>query len=195
MRRRYLVGVVLGALLVAMLAAVPSASAATPGSYIVVLKSSASPDRLARAHAGRYRAKVGFVYRHALKGYSASLEAADATRLRSDPDVAAVVADQTFHVSAQTLPTGIDRVDGELSSTVSGNGSGAVNADIAVIDTGIDTDHPDLNVVGGVNCVGGSSYNDDNGHGTHVAGIAAARDNDLGVVGVAPGARLWRSRC
>jgi subtilisin family serine protease len=46
-------------------------------------------------------------------------------------------------------------------------------------------------VVGGVNCLGGSSFNDDNGHGTHVAGIAAARDDTDGVVGVAPGARLW----
>ena len=38
---------------------------------------------------------------------------------------------------------------------------------------------------------GTSSANDDNGHGTHVAGIAAAKDNSIGVVGVAPGARLW----
>src|SRR2546428_234654 len=55
--------------------------------------------------------------------------------------------------------------------------------------------HRDLNVVGGVNCVpGGSSFNDLNGHGTHVSGIAAAKDNHTGVVGVAPGARLWAVR-
>jgi hypothetical protein len=72
---------------------------------------------------------------------------------------------------------------------VSGNGSGSVNVDIAIIDTGIDTAHPDLNVVGGVNCSTGRSYNDGNGHGSHVAGTAAARDNTVGVVGVAPGAR------
>jgi subtilisin len=106
--------------------------------------------------------------------------------------VAAVVVDQTFRVSAQTLPTGINRVDGELSSTVSGNGSGVVNVDIAVIDTGIDLDHPDLDAQHGKNCVSpGAQAEDDNGHGTHVAGTAAARDNGIGVVGVAPGARVW----
>jgi subtilisin family serine protease len=81
-----------------------------------------------------------------------------------------------------------------LSGTVSGNGGGAVDVDIAVIDTGIDVHHPDLNVVGGVNCSTGTSYDDANGHGTHVAGIAAAQDNGIGVVGVAPGARLWAVR-
>jgi subtilisin family serine protease len=111
--------------------------------------------------------------------------------LKADPNVAAVAPDLPVHATAQTLPTGIDRIDGELSSTQSGNGSGDVNVDIAIIDTGISTSHPELNVVGGTNCVGGSSFNDDNGHGSHVAGIAAARDNAAGVVGVAPGARLW----
>ena len=90
------------------------------------------------------------------------------------------------------LPRGVNRVDGDLSSTLSGNGAGSVNADIAIIDTGIRFDHPDLNVYAQKTFVSGtSSANDDNGHGTHVAGIAAAKDNSIGVVGVAPGARLW----
>jgi subtilisin len=92
------------------------------------------------------------------------------------------------------VPTGVRRIDGPLSGTISGNGAGAVDVDIAVIDTGIDLDHPDLNVAGGVNCSTGTGYDDDNGHGTHVAGTAAARDNRAGVVGVAPGARLWAVR-
>jgi subtilisin family serine protease len=98
------------------------------------------------------------------------------------------------HIDQQTLPTGIDRIDGELSSTASGNGSGSVDVDVAVIDTGIDLTHPELNVVGGINCSTGNSFNDGNGHGSHVAGTIAARDNDIGVVGVAPGARLWAVR-
>jgi subtilisin family serine protease len=69
-----------------------------------------------------------------------------------------------------------------------------VDADIAVIDTGIDTKHPDLNVAGGVNCSTGTNYEDGNGHGAHVAGTAAALDDGTGVVGVAPGARLWAVR-
>lgn len=63
---------------------------------------------------------------------------------------------------------------------------------VAVIDTGIDTSHPDLKVFGGVNYVRTvKTYNDDNGHGTHVAGIIAALDNEIGVVGMAPLARLY----
>ena len=192
MRRRLLVGGILAALTASLFAATPTAAAPSEGKYIVVLKdTAASPDTLARSHASRFGAKVGPVYRHALKGYAAALSADRVAALRADPAVAAVVQDLPVHIFADTLPTGVNRIDGELSSTVSGNGSGAVNVDIAIIDTGISTSHPDLNVVGGVNCVGGSSFNDDHGHGSHVAGIAAARDNGSGVVGVAPGARLY----
>jgi len=91
---------------------------------------------------------------------------------------------------AQSLPWGIDRVDAELSwSKSTGNG-----IKIAVVDTGIDYTHPDLdaNVKGGVTFVTGTkNYKDDNGHGTHVAGTVAAENNAIGVVGVAPDAWLY----
>jgi subtilisin len=63
-----------------------------------------------------------------------------------------------------------------------------------VLDTGIDTEHPDLNVVGGADCAKGRGYDDEYGHGTHIAGVIGALDNGVGVVGVAPGARLWAVR-
>jgi subtilisin family serine protease len=63
------------------------------------------------------------------------------------------------------------------------------------MDTGIDADHEDLTVVDGVKIIKGVTtedvYNDDNGHGTHCAGIIAAKNNDLGVVGVACSASLY----
>jgi subtilisin len=69
---------------------------------------------------------------------------------------------------------------------------------VAVIDTGVDFQHLDLNVAGGVNCTGRifrakcvSGGDDDHYHGSHVAGTIGALDNGIGVVGVAPGARLW----
>ncbi|HEV8647849.1 MAG TPA: S8 family serine peptidase [Actinomycetes bacterium] len=194
MRVRVLLGSVV-ALLVAAVVWQPAAGAAPTGGYIVVLKGSVGSAAAVAAEQARTRGLVvGHVYSHALKGYSAVMSAADAQALRADPRVASVSQDRLVHVDAQVLPTGIDRVDGELSSTVSGNGAGSVNVDVAVIDTGIDTTHPDLDVAGGVNCSTGRSFNDGNGHGSHVAGIIAAKDNDIGVVGVAPGARLWAVR-
>jgi Subtilase family/Peptidase inhibitor I9 len=112
--------------------------------------------------------------------------------LAKDPRVAYVEQDQQVQAFFDTLPNGINRIDGDLSPASSGDGTGSVNADIAILDTGIDFSHPDLNIYAQKTFVSGtSSANDDNGHGTHVAGIAAAKDNGYGVVGVAPGARLW----
>jgi subtilisin len=191
MRRRWFVGCLLATLVVALVPAGSAGAAQQRAGYVVVLKGSAgSAEVVAKRHAGRFGASVSHVYRNALSGYSATLSPARVAALRADPSVAAVVPDRTLRIQAQTLPTGINRIDGELSSTVSGNGSGTVNVDVAIIDTGIGP-NSDLNIVGGTNCVGGSSFNDDNGHGTHVAGTVAARDNTAGVVGVAPGARLW----
>jgi subtilisin len=95
--------------------------------------------------------------------------------------------------SQQQTPWGIARVGAPLATNT---GAGI---DVYVIDSGIDHTHPDLTVVSGVNCSGGSPLRasckvglpgDDNGHGTHVAGTIAALDNTIGVVGVAPDARL-----
>lgn len=90
----------------------------------------------------------------------------------------------------QTLPWGIDRVDADLAwLTTSGTG-----IKVAIVDTGIDLTHPDLasNIKGGVNTINSrKNANDDNGHGTHVAGITAALNNSIGVVGVGPVASLY----
>ena len=172
----------------------PSDAEIVEGSYIVTLQPGNDPDREAPGLAKEHNGRAGHIYEKALLGFSFEGSERDAERLARHPKVSSVVPDRKVEAAAQTLPTGIDRIDGELSGTVAGNGSGAVDVDIAIIDTGIEIDHPDLNVAGGVNCSTGSSYDDGNGHGTHVAGTAAAKDNDIGVVGVAPGARLWAVR-
>jgi subtilisin family serine protease len=181
-----------------------------PGQYIVVLKNDVTnPGSVADTFARTNNAEVKFVYDVALNGFAVSNVSDAALKvLQSDPRVAYINQDRVVTImpttsfgmptnsvgQAQTLPTGINRIDGELSSTVAGNGSGTVNVDVAVLDTGIQTNHADLNVVGGKNCSTGSSYADGHGHGTHVAGTIAAKDDANGVVGVAPGARLWAVR-
>jgi subtilisin len=163
--------------------------------YIVVLKPGAS-----RSAAVQYARSLGgtvvMKYKSVLNGYAVQLPASALPLIKADSRVRFVSANRTATLNAQTLPTGVDRIDGDLSSTRSGDGGGSVPINVAVVDTGIDTDHPDLNVVGGKNCGAGarSSFDDHYGHGTHVAGTIGAKDNGEGVVGVAPGARLWAVR-
>lgn len=174
-----------------------SAAAAPAGSYIVVLADTAASAATVQGHARAAGVAPTHVYSHALHGYSAVLTEAAVKRLAADPRVASVSPDRAVSIDAQTLPTGINRVDAELSPTARINGvDERVNVDVAVLDTGVDLDHPDLNVftAGARNCSNGRSADDGNGHGSHVAGTIGAVDNGDGVVGVAPGARIWPVR-
>jgi len=171
---------------------VMSAQASGPGAdrYIVVLKNAVDSNAVASLHAQRYGASVDHVWSSALHGYSAVIPNDRVAALRTDQNVAYVELDGIATTAAQTLPWGIDKIDADVSSTLAGNGSGAIaNVDAYVIDTGIDTAHPDLNVVEFKQYANGPPR-DCNGHGTHVAGTIGARDDAAGVVGVAPGIRL-----
>jgi subtilisin family serine protease len=116
--------------------------------------------------------------------------------VRVDPDVEVqATAKPAPAQPSEEMPWGVNRVDADLAWSAT-TGAGKV---VAVVDTGIDKTHPDLaaNIVGGRNFVrkgatpaDPAKWNDDNGHGTHVAGTVAALDNDIGVVGVAPEAKL-----
>lgn len=177
-----------------------------PGSYIVVLEESLSPEAVpgvAEDLGRRHGLALGHVYKRVLKGFSAQIPASRLGVLRADFRVNNIVEDKVLtafcHVGSQQLPTGVDRVeaDGSLTANIN-NVDERVNADIAILDTGI-YNHADLNVFRAVDCTrrGGCvavTPKDPNGHGTHVAGSAAAVDNTKYVVGVAPGARLWSVR-
>lgn len=95
----------------------------------------------------------------------------------------------TASVSGDEIPTGVDRIEAESGAAIN-DGGGVV---VAVVDTGLDLTHPDLaaNITGSFNAISpGSSANDDNGHGSHCGGSVAGVQNGLGVVGVAPAAKL-----
>ncbi len=182
-----------------------SATGAIPGQYIVVLKPGS--DRAAMvANARSLGGDVFLQYGYALSGFAVRLPDAALPALERNPSVLFVAADREVEAAAkpkpcvdltqcQVISNGVLRIDGDLSSTPSGDGRGSVPINVAVLDTGIEATHPDLSVVGGVNCKGpGTSFTDRNGHGTMVAGFVGALDNDFGRVGVAAGARLWAVR-
>jgi aqualysin 1 len=161
--------------------------------YIVVFEDGLrSPAALANEHARAYGLRLRFVYNIAIEGYAAFFPNDQALqRVQNDPRVAYVEQDGVVRAVDQVLPWGMDRIDADLSSTKAGDGSGEISTVNAyIIDTGVDASHTDLNVVGHVNFRGDGKNYDCGGHGTHVAGTVAARDNAQDVVGVAPGAPL-----
>ncbi|MFF0482791.1 S8 family serine peptidase [Streptomyces sp. NPDC004435] len=104
---------------------------------------------------------------------------------------------ETAPTDRQCRPLYVDRLRADRSSTRSGDGRGSVDVKVAVLDSGIAGDVPDLNVRGGVDCLSGSpvvpglSLQDPSIHGTPAAGIIGARDDGQGLVGIAPGTPLW----
>lgn len=163
-----------------------------PGQYIVVFNQEVgnAPD-FARQLVGQHNGTLRHTYSHALKGFSATLSSQAASALENNPRVASVEQDLEVHAIDQTLPAGIDRIDADQNSTANIDGSPTgVDADIAILDTGADLDHPDLNIFEFINFTDDPD-GDGDGHGTHVSGTAAAIDNGSHVVGAAPGARIW----
>jgi subtilisin family serine protease len=144
----------------------------------------------------------GFAVRHvygtAVKGFAATIPVARLAAVRNDPRVVLVEAEREYELVVQTLPTGINRVEADRNpnGSIDGSEGPAIDLDVVIFDSGIDQDHPDLNVAGGRNFANGPSnkWNDGHGHGTHVAGTVGARDNGIGAVGVAPGVRVWAAR-
>ena len=175
-------------------------------SYIFVFKDTMERGKVANEvskiisenRAGASLVMQRHVYNTAIKGFSGRMPAAVAAKIAaSNPNIAYYEADRIVHAyqaaggvnsanqPAQQTPYGITRVNG---------GTSGVGRTVWVLDTGIDTDHPDLNIdlARSANFItsGPNTVEDGTGHGTHVAGTIAALDNGIGVVGVAPGATV-----
>ncbi len=205
-RRLQILSVLLGTLSISTVAQAQMAGDKIPDQYICVFKAGSvgrgSEEAAAIAATKGVGGTVNYVYTTAIKGFSARLPANAVERLKTlNPKIDYCEQDQvatlipirmagkptggsTISQPAQEMPWGIARVGG-------GSASGPF-ATAWVIDTGIDPKHPDLSVdtTRSVSFVSRTSYADQNGHGTHVAGTIAARNNTIGVVGVAPGAPL-----
>ncbi|MFC2071989.1 S8 family serine peptidase [Chloroflexota bacterium] len=166
------------------------AVAAKPEAKIDVLIGFAqTPGTTGKALVRGYGGKIKHAY-HVVPVIAASVSETAIAKLRANPNVAYVEEDGRVYAIQETLPWGVDRIDGELVHPYN-KGTGVK---VAVIDTGIDYTHPDLdaNYKGGYDYVDNDADPlDDNGHGTHCAGIIAGEDNDEGVIGVAPEAWLY----
>ena len=175
-----------------------------PGSYICVFKDGAvsrgSVEAESRRSAQAAAAQLKHVYSVALRGFAVNAsEQGIANMKANNPNIAYCEQDQEVTTgqfsplgapgggmtvqAAQETPWGIARVGGGVPGTY---------ATAWVIDSGIQLNHPDLNVdtARSRSFVRDSSPADQNGHGTHVAGTIAALDNGIGVIGVAPGAKV-----
>lgn len=173
------------------------------GKYIVTFREGTSQAQRAAAvqrAAGELRFNYSIVNAVAIRITNPNTLAA----LQRDPSVLSIVPDRKVSAfqesngvganakpggggssSGQVIPSGVQRV-GLPASGNDGSGVG-----VAIVDTGIDLLHADLAPGAGSFSAFGSSCQDDNSHGTHVAGIVAALDNSTGVIGVAPAARPY----
>ncbi len=125
---------------------------------------------------------------HIIPTIAASVPQGRLESLRRNPNVACVEEDIPMQVIGEALSSEVGSINTELVHPTN-KGTGVK---VAILDTGIDLDHPDLAVAGNVTFVTGTTDgDDDNGHGTLVAGIVAALDNDIGVIGIAPEASLY----
>ncbi len=126
-----------------------------------------------------------------INGKAVQVSQATAEKLKAHPSVIRVDEDVIVKTLSQIVPWGIDRVDAKLVWLL---GNTADPIKVGIIDTGISNKHRDLlaNIKGGVNTINpNKNWNDDNGHGSHVAGIVAALNNTIGVIGVGPAANLY----
>ncbi len=170
---------------------------ATDDRYIVMFRDDVTdPQGMAETMKNRYGFRKGHVYEHVFKGFSAAIPEQAMEGLRHNPHIALIEPDLVMTTCTQTLPTGIRRFAADQNEVVPIDEiADSPDVDVAVVDTGVDKEHADLTVAGGIRYYLGflsdSNYDDDNGHGSHVAGTIGAKDNDIGVVGVCPGARIW----
>jgi len=117
-----------------------------------------------------------------------SIPAGKLNALRNNPNIEFIEDDVKRYPLAQTTPFGIPMVQADLVNNITAN-----NTKVCIIDSGYESTHEDLsanNVTGSNDSGTGNWFTDENHHGTHVAGIISATNNDVGVIGVLPNSNV-----
>lgn len=171
----------------ALPAAVAGSSDRTSSVIVLFEDTVRDPGATARQLAASHGFTTRHVYTTAVNGFVAAMSAEAVHALRAHPQIARVEAEAEERLVGD-VPTGVDRIETDKNpgAGIDGTTGPDLAHHVAVIDTGI-SPHSDLRIGAGASFAGGDT-SDGNGHGTHVAGTIAARDNGSGVVGVAPGA-------
>ncbi len=136
----------------------------------------------------QYAVEVHHIFQD-LSAVSMTIHSSEKPALLREKEIARVEPDSTIQISEQKVGWGYHKIQANRSKESGWTGKGIK---IGIVDTGIHTNHPDLKVAGGISFVKGEpSYEDEEGHGTHVAGIIAAQDNTIGTLGIAPDAEIY----
>ncbi|MBW6469936.1 MAG: S8 family serine peptidase [Methanosarcinaceae archaeon] len=165
------------------------AIAATSGNekVSVIISFKDKPDAaLVKAHGGDVKQQYTII-----PAISADVPAKALYGLSHNSKIDIIELDAKVQAMGQVTPWGIERIQ---APAVHRNGIYGTGIKVAIIDTGVDYNHPDLaaNYIGGYDFVNSDEDPmDDAGHGTHVAGTVAAINNDIGVIGAAPGIDLY----
>ncbi len=177
----------------------PRAGSEVPNQYIAMLTRGASADAVRRAHDVRSPKS----YKAAFNGFAGEIPPGRLRALQNDPRVEAVIPDRTMQGNPgrpgkpskttttsnnEIVPEGVRRIGAAPTANLGVTGAGV---GVEVLDAGVDLKHTGLNVSATCFDAFGGDYQDDSGHGTHVSGVIAARQNGIGVVGAAPGATIY----
>jgi serine protease len=173
-------------------AQVATGAAAAEKDVIVGFEAAAGADEIALVEAVGGRVTHRYKY---IPAVAATIPETQHSTLATASGVAYVTDDYELYLLGgrrQTTDYGVAKIEAPAAWRLGARGEGVR---VGIFDSGIDLQHPDLRVSGGINLLGDEHGLDDcNGHGTHVAGIVGARDNGKGTVGVAPEASLYAMR-
>lgn len=151
--------------------------------YVVIYRNGAKKETLKKVKDTLKREQKN------LKSASVFLTKSELIELQGNVDVASIEPDIQLRATEQSMDWGVTATQVTYAREGGNTGKGIK---VAVVDSGIDLNHNDLHIYGGISMVEyTSSFDDDFGHGTHVAGIIGAQDNFQGTVGVAPEAELY----